>query len=218
MFELIKRDFIPISWLHTQDFCEYQLYLQHVLHVKLPATKEMLSGLQKHSELQQVFNKKAVPIEEPVEKHIEKLLRGEIGPFSMREFSLKSETYKLTGKIDEIQLFQERALIIDNKPSLSAKVADINQLRAYCLCFSDAYKWEREICNAVQNSESQKFVFAEQFNDAAKLAVEGIIGRMHDLFSGDLDFIATNEKWKCAACRYNIVCKKALYRQSPNPH
>lgn len=212
MFELINRNLIPISWLHTQEFCEYSLYLQHVLRVKLPATKEMLSGLQKHAELEQKFKEKAVPIEEPIERHIDKLLRGEIGPFSMREFSLRSEKYKLTGKIDEIQLFQERALIIDNKPSLSAKAADINQLRAYCLCFSDAYRWEREICNAVQNSGSGKFVFAELFNEDAKLAVEGIIGRMHSLFSGDAEFIAADEKWKCAACRFNIVCKKAAYK------
>ncbi len=212
MFGLIKRDFIPISWLHTQEFCEYSLYLQHVLCVKLPATKEMLSGLRKHSELEQAFKEKAVPIEEPVEKHIEKLLRGEIEPFSMREFSLRSEKYKLTGKIDEIQLFRERALIIDNKPSLSAKPADINQLRAYCLCFSDACKWEREICNAVQNSGSGKFVFAEQFDESAKLAAEGIVERMHALFSGNADFIAADEKWKCAACRFNIVCKKAAYK------
>ena len=218
MFELIKRDLIPISWLHTRDFCEYQLYLQHVLHIKLPATKEMLSGLQKHAELEQKFKEQAIPIEEPVEKHIEKLLRGEIGPFSMREFSLKSETYKLTGKIDEIQLFRERALIIDNKPSLSAKAADINQLRAYCLCFSDAYKWENEIYNSIQNSTSQKFVFAELFDGNAKNNVEAVVKRMHALFSGNADFIPANEKWKCAACRYNIVCKKVLYKQNPNPH
>ncbi|MBI2530309.1 MAG: PD-(D/E)XK nuclease family protein [Candidatus Diapherotrites archaeon] len=212
MFELIKRDLIPISWLHTQDFCEYQLYLQHVLRIKLPATKEMLSGLQKHAELEQAFREKAAPIEEPIETHINKLLRGEIEPFSMREFSLKSEKYRLTGKIDEIQLFRERALIIDNKPSLSAKAADINQLRAYCLCFSDAYRWEGEICNAVQNSESQKFVFAERFNEDAKLAAEGLISRMHALFSGNADFSAADEKWKCAACRFNAVCKKAAYK------
>jgi hypothetical protein len=50
---------IPIHWLHTHAYCEYQIYLEKGLGIEAPPTVEMLAGAEKHSFLDEEHEKKA---------------------------------------------------------------------------------------------------------------------------------------------------------------
>ena len=45
----------PISWLNTQGYCEYSLYLENFQHIKVEDTKEMKKGTQIHNKLEEDF-------------------------------------------------------------------------------------------------------------------------------------------------------------------
>ena len=50
MNDLIDK--IPIHWLHTQTYCEYQIYLEKVKGIKAEITEQMKKGKEKHKELE----------------------------------------------------------------------------------------------------------------------------------------------------------------------
>ena len=50
---------IPVHWLHTHAYCEYQLYLEKALGVEAPPTADMLAGSEKHSILDREHQKEA---------------------------------------------------------------------------------------------------------------------------------------------------------------
>ena len=48
----------PISWLNTQGYCEYSLYLEYCQGVSTAPTREMLEGTEGHSKLEEKFKDK----------------------------------------------------------------------------------------------------------------------------------------------------------------
>lgn len=42
---------IPISWLHKQAYCEYQIFLEFVKEVRVPKSSAMIEGTLDHAVL-----------------------------------------------------------------------------------------------------------------------------------------------------------------------
>ena len=51
----------PISWLNTQDYCEYCIYLENVKRITAAPTEAMKEGSRVHDKLEKDFKKDAVP-------------------------------------------------------------------------------------------------------------------------------------------------------------
>ena len=49
----------PISWLNTQGYCEYSLYLEYYQGIKTGPTKEMTLGTEEHAHLEAKFKETA---------------------------------------------------------------------------------------------------------------------------------------------------------------
>ena len=47
--------FLHISWLYAQDYCEYQLYLEHVKGISVNPTSAMVTGSAEHLRLEEEF-------------------------------------------------------------------------------------------------------------------------------------------------------------------
>ncbi|MEM5807299.1 MAG: CRISPR-associated protein Cas4, partial [Candidatus Aenigmatarchaeota archaeon] len=123
----------PISWLHSKGFCEYQLYLEKIKKIKVEKTAEMIIGKQIHEELEREFLEQAeeeMTIEEALIRSKE---TGE--SFFIRELETISSKYGIYGKIDEVQIFPDNILIIDDKPGSVAYQGLIKQVAAYSLSF-----------------------------------------------------------------------------------
>lgn len=56
-----KRDMFPISWLHKQEYCEYQIFLENVKGINVKPTKEMIEGKLVHKSLEKKFKEVAKP-------------------------------------------------------------------------------------------------------------------------------------------------------------
>jgi len=54
------NDKIPIHWLQSQTYCEYQICLEHVKGVKVEPTPEMNYGKEAHAILEENHKKKAI--------------------------------------------------------------------------------------------------------------------------------------------------------------
>ena len=47
--------FLHISWPYAQDYCEYQLYLEHVKGISVDPTSAMVTGSREHQRLEEEF-------------------------------------------------------------------------------------------------------------------------------------------------------------------
>ncbi len=212
MFKLVERDLLPVSWLHQASYCEYQFYLDKVKKVRVPATRAMIAGSRRHAELYQEFLATATPLEESLESYLDKLRAGKAPAMTFRELEIKSTRFKLTGRIDEIRLHPDKTIIIDNKPKSTAFPSDVNQVRAYALAFEDQFHWRAKIWPSIQNSHSLQFVYQEEFGQQERSEVTALVERMHALLDGETEFKASPEPAKCAACRFNFLCRYSKYK------
>lgn len=210
MFRLLEKALIPINWLHQHAFCEYQFFLEKIRKIKIKPSFGMLAGISSHQKLFQEFVEQATEIEGTMEEHIQKLLRKEVAPFLVREFAIKSETFGIKGRIDEITLFPDKAIIIDFKPKTVAFEADKIQARAYALSFSDSFQWQKEIFSGIQSTTTGKIVLMEKFGEQAKQETIERIDRLKMQLDGKMDFLPTSNPRQCIACRFENLCGHSL--------
>ena len=106
-----NRLLFPISWLHKQDFCEYQIYLENIKGIKIEPTKAMVEGKVEHQALFNQFAKQAVPatLEEV-------LAESKIAKVLSREFRVMDITHGVYGFIDEVWLTPDSFVVIDDNP------------------------------------------------------------------------------------------------------
>jgi CRISPR/Cas system-associated exonuclease Cas4 (RecB family) len=105
---------VPIHLLHTQAYCERQIYLEYVEGIQAPPLAEMIKGSERHDALEEAHIEKA-EIELSVGDAFVKSEKEGITLISREVFVLGSATY---GRIDEIIIEPERMIIIDDKPNL----------------------------------------------------------------------------------------------------
>ena len=200
---------LPISILPMMDYCEYQIYLQYVRGIRAKPTAAMLQGIQRHKQLEDEFLETAEEIGEPIEEHIMKLLRGEVSPFSLREFYVQSDRMGLHGYIDEISLYRETAIVIDDKPRFSVTDGYKRQVAAYAASFREKYGWEENLFLALRNRDTGEVYWTDQFTRLNEADLDKTVERLHCLLAGDLEFRPASEPGKCSKCRFAFACPAA---------
>ena len=201
---------IPVSWLHTQSYCEYQIKLQYLDHLQGEKSAALTKGIIGHARLDKEFKKKAKPLREPLEDYLPKLAAGKEEPITMRQVKVCSPKFGVIGEIDEAQIYPEAAVIIDDKPGDTAWLSNKRQVWGYCLCFQDQYNWPNKLIAVLRNRDSQQVFWEKEFSEKDEQDVAEAINRLHSLLAGKIDWIPTKKPNKCAACSFKNVCDKSL--------
>lgn len=194
----------PISWLNTQGYCEYSIYLENFQHIRVGANKAMLKGTAVHNDLEKNFKKDAV-----VMSLDDILSESRTHEILSREFYVISTSYGIRGFIDEIWLTPDHIVIIDDKPGSRAYSSMIHQVYAYCLAFKDSIGDDREIIGALRTRGTDNIFWHHEFTQEAQEEITSLIQHMQNLIAGTDDFIPTDNPNKCHSCRFNKLCPNA---------
>lgn len=193
----------PISWLNTQAYCEYSIFLENVKGISARPTKAMMEGTKEHGDLETKFRKDAEPA--TFEEMLETSTTAEI--FS-RELPVESARYGIRGFIDEVWMTPDEFVIIDDKPGNRAYSSSINQVYGYCLAFKDSVPEERRIVASLRERGTDNIFWSSYFDEAAEKSVLEIIQRVHNLLDGSIDYIPTKNPKKCRSCRFKSKCDR----------
>lgn len=205
VIQIEGRNLFPISWLHKQEYCEYQIFLEHMKGVKAEPTQAMVEGQIEHEQLEKAFIKKAVT--STLNEILEKSKKEKI---SSREFKVISLNYGLIGFIDEIIFTPSKYIIIDDKPRPKDFLSDIHQVYGYCLAFEDMIIKEdrREIEAALRVRRTDKIFWNNGFKTKEKIEIIQVINRIHKLLLGQDEFTSNLNPNKCRGCRFKMDCDR----------
>lgn len=197
----------PISWLNTQAYCEYSLYLEYSEGIRTGPTREMIEGTKGHAELEEKFKETAQP--SSFEDAFELSKEEEI--LSREMFVIDVED-GIRGFIDEVRMTPDRIIIIDDKPGNRAYQSTINQVRAYCLAFKSMIgDDDRQIIAALRQRGTDNIFWYEEFNENNEKNIRYTINFLHRLIDDKRDPIPTKNPNKCRSCRFQSYCdEKAI--------
>jgi len=193
---------IPIHWLHSQVYCEHQIYLEYVKGVEVEPTPEMQKGKEIHAILEDQHRKKAqleLTIAEALQKakHEKKSLIGREVPVIGNH---------LYGLIDEIHFTPYHIVIIDDKPNYRPLFSNKKQVWGYCLAFQEQFKPDLPIIASLRHRDSQKIIWQEKFLEEHKKMVLESVERILDILNGNRKPQPTSKLNKCRNCKLNSVC------------
>ncbi len=202
-----ERNTFPVSWLQKQDYCEYQIYLEHFKKIKAKPTVEMIIGSSEHHRLEAEFKEKAeyATFEEMVElSHVTEVYS--------RELPVVSFEYGIHGLIDEIKMSPDKFIIIDDKPGKKAYRSNMNQVYGYCLAFKEMINdlEGRTIYAALRERGTDNIYWQVPFDIVAENEIIKVISHIHQVILGNDEFKATDNPNKCAKCRFNRVCDRKV--------
>jgi len=195
----------PISWLNTQGYCEYCIYLENVKGITAARTMAMKRGRKVHKVLEDEFKKDAVP-----STMGEMLETSKTVEILSRELYVESAHYGIRGLIDEIWMTPDEFIIIDDKPGNKAYPSQINQVFGYCLAFKDKYDDGRRIVASLRQSTTGDVFWQRYFDNEAENEIKNIINHVHQALLLNEDFIPTKNSNKCRSCRFSAQCDRRV--------
>lgn len=199
--QIIKgKNNFPISWLNTQGYCEYSLYLDNFEGIEVEDTFEMKKGTKEHKRLENEFKKDAV--EGTIEEVVELSSKEEV---ITREMFIVSPEFGIRGLIDEIRFTPDFNVIIDDKPGNRAYNSSINQVLAYCLAFKEHFP-EKKIYGALRERGTSNIFWYKEFDENQEKQIKFQIDRMQGLIDGTKPFVPTKNPNKCNKCRFSDQC------------
>jgi CRISPR-associated exonuclease Cas4 len=202
------KNTFPVSWLQKQEYCEYQVYLEHFKKIKARPTIEMITGSIEHHRLEAEFKEKAEPA--TFEEMVELSYNTEV---YSRELPVVSFEYGIHGLIDEIRMSPEEFIIIDDKPGTKMYLSNLYQVYGYCLAFKEMIRGEndnRTIYAALRERGTDNIYWKVPFDQAAEQTIIKIINRMQGLIRGELEFNSSTNPNKCRSCRFYRFCDRRL--------
>jgi hypothetical protein len=204
-----NRPLFPISWLHKQEFCEYQIFLENVKGIKVRPTKVMVEGKAEHGRLFEEFKKEAVPA-----TFEEILTRSKVVQVLSREFRVVDVRHGVYGLIDEVLLTPESFIVIDDKPGRTTYLSNIRQVHGYCLAFGETVKPldSRPIVAALRERGTNNIYWTMPFTQSAETEIASMVDRIHALISGREEFTSSDNSNKCRGCRFNSACDRAIIK------
>jgi predicted RecB family nuclease len=195
----------PISWLNTQGYCEYSIYLENVKGITAARTLAMKRGSKVHQVLEDEFKKEAVPT--TMEEMMETSKTAEI---LSRELYVESARYGIRGLIDEIWMTPDEFIIIDDKPGSKPFPSQINQVFGYCLAFKDKYDDGRRIVASLRQSTTGDIFWQQYFDKEAENQIKNIVNHVHQALLFKEDFMPTKNPNKCRSCRFSAQCDRRV--------
>ncbi|MDR1819375.1 MAG: Dna2/Cas4 domain-containing protein [Methanobrevibacter sp.] len=207
---LQEKNNFPISWLNTQGYCEYILYLEHCKDITTQPTQSMITGLEEHEKMEKQFQKEAEKKKVKADA-LEDVLEDSKKEIAIsREVFVISSEFGIRGFIDEIQMRPDDIRIIDDKPGKIAYNSSINQVLAYALAFKYMVNDDRKILIDIRERGTDNIIFSDTFDENKEKEIIYLINRVHGLFNGIKPFIPTKNKNKCNKCRFKSYCKHYL--------
>ena len=209
--EAPKADYIHISWLYAQNYCEYQLFLEHVKGVSVEATAAMTLGREEHQRLEDEFLAKA-ELDLTFAEAVEASRHSQI---STRELYVEDSGLKLLGYIDELLLGPDGFTVIDDKPvGISGKVypSSKRQVFGYCKALKTMLgpSNDRKITAAVRARGTDDIVWSRPFDTKAEKTIIRLADRIHGLIAGEIPFRSALQAYKCRPCRFFDVCDRRI--------
>ena len=194
----------PISWLNTQGYCEYSLYLEYSQGISTAPTMEMTEGTRGHAILEKKFKETAEPLS--FEDAFELSKEEEI---LSREMFVIDTKNGIRGYIDEIRMTPDAIIIIDDKPGTVAYPSTINQVLAYCLAFKNMMGDDnRRIIAALRQRGTDNVFWHEEFNEKNENNITYQINFIHRLINDQRNPIPTKNPNKCRKCRFQSYCEE----------
>ena len=194
---------VPISLLHTQAFCEYQIYIEHVKRVETEPTPAMRLGRKIHRLLDNEHKKRA-DVELSVTDALEKSEEEKVTLIS-REVPVTSGF--LYGVIDEIWLMPNQILVIDDKPNSYPFMTNKKQVWGYCLAFKEQFSPKRRLVACLRQRDTFRFVWREVFSQKHKGIVLNSVERILGIINGNRQPEPTGRARKCNSCRFKKDCE-----------
>ncbi|GAA5818073.1 MAG: PD-(D/E)XK nuclease family protein [Methanobrevibacter sp. CfCl-M3] len=201
-----KNNF-PITWLKTQGYCEYILYLEHCKNIIAQPTQSMITGSKEDEKLGSPFQKKAKK-KKIKSGTLEDLLKDSKKEITITRYVFVLSTeFGIRGFIDEIQMSPDDIKIINDKSGKIAYKSSINQALAYALAFKSMVNDDRKISIAIRERGTDNIIFSDTFDENKEKEIIYLINRVHGLFNGIKPFIPTKNKNKCNKCRFKSYCE-----------
>lgn len=200
-----NKPLFPISWLHKQEFCEYQIFLENVKGIRVKPTKVMADGKAEHGRLFEEFKKEAVPA-----TFEEMMTRSKVVKVLSCEFRVVDVRHGVYGLIDEVLLTPEEFIVIDDKPGRITYLSNIRQVHGYCLAFGEAVRPldPRPIVAALRERGTNNIYWNTPFTQSAEKEIVSVVDRIHALIAGREEFASSDNSNKCRRCRFNSACDR----------
>jgi CRISPR-associated exonuclease Cas4 len=199
---LVASGLIPVHWLHTHAYCEYQLFLEKAIGIETPPTAEMLSGSGQHEFLDTEHKKKA-EIELTTVEAVEKA-RAEGVSLVSRDAFVKG--ISIFGRIDEIVFEPNRIIIIDDKPGSRPYFSNKVQVWGYCKAFREMYHPDLPLFGALRQEDNGKIVWLEWFKEDQASLVDAMVRRIQVVLSGKEKPQTNANSRRCQPCRFKSSC------------
>ena len=202
-----NRHLFPISWLHKQEYCEYQIFLENIKGIKVKSTQAMLEGKREHARLYNDFRKEAVPA-----TFEQMLAESKTAKVISREFRIFDVRHGIYGLIDEVLLTPDGLVVIDDKPGTKIFLSNINQVYGYCLAFKEQASTAdgRQIVGALRQRGTENIYWKAPFTKSAEESIVALVEHIHSLISGTDAFGSTDNPNKCNVCRLRATCNRAV--------
>jgi CRISPR-associated exonuclease Cas4 len=193
---------IPVHWLHTHAYCEYQIYLEKVQGLEAPPTMEMIAGAKRHAILDEEHEKKA-ELDLTVSEAAVKAQLEEVSLIS-RDIFVKGTT--LYGRIDEVVFEPARIIIIDDKPSAQPYFTNKIQVWGYCHAFQEMYQPNLPLFGALRQEDTGDVVWLEEFLKDHAMLVKITVDRIQAILGGIESPQPAGNSRKCKPCRFKGSC------------
>ena len=193
---------IPIHWLHSQAYCEYQIQLEKVEGIEPEVSEAVQQGIAAHAALEEAHMAEA-----ELELTIaDALTKAQSEGVALRAREVHVEGKSLIGCIDEVVFIPDRILIVDDKPGDIPYLGNKRQVWGYCLAFEEEFKPQLPLVAVLRNRDTGKEVWEEAFSDEHRRDVLIAVERIWGILSGKRAAEPTPNPNKCRPCRLRDHC------------
>ena len=204
---------IRISGINQYMFCPYSFYLEYVLGLKPIKTRSLAIGAKVHAELHNKYLEEeweVVDVWEALQR-----ARENKETFKYREFQINASfaEWDLVGKMDELWIYPDRILIIEDKPGNQAYDGSKYQVMGYALAFKHIYNPQMPIEIAVRNRDTLQILWDEEFNETKERDVVQVIEEMYRVLNHEKIPEAKSSPNKCEHCGFRDFCDKRMVRE-----
>ena len=193
---------VPIHLLHTQAYCEHQIFLEYVKGIEVEPTAEMLKGIEQHDSLDEEHREKA-KIELSINDALIKSSTERVALVSRDIYVQGAATY---GRIDEIIIEPSRIIVVDDKPTPVPYFTNKVQVWGYCYTFKEMYEPELPLFGALRNEYTGEITWLEEFSEEYAARVADGVKRIQAIFYKQSQGEPTSNKRKCSSCRLRLQC------------
>ncbi len=207
---------IRISWINQYMFCPYGFYLEHVLGLKPIKTQYLVTGTKIHAELQKKYLEEGWEVVDIKEALYRSQKNREIFKYRELQINASFPRWELTGKMDELWIYPDQVLIIEDKPGNQAYDGGKYQVMGYALALKHVYHPSIPIQIAVRNRDTQEIMWNEEFDQSREKDVSGILDEIYLVLSGEKIPAAKPSPKKCEHCGFREFCNRKYESRLPD--